>query len=340
MPRPLRIEYAGARYHVMCRSNRGAVVFAGEEDARLYLKTLAEVVERTDWRIHAFVLMRTHYHLLIETPTANLVAGMKWFQGTFTQRMNAMHQTWGHLFQGRYKAKVIDDGDLSYFQDVADYIHLNPAAAGLCGPVSSPSLESYTWSSYPLYLEAPSKRPVWIRTRNVLEHHRMKDTPRGRKAYRALMDVKALKAAGTGKQMQEEGRKGMERGWVHGEAEFRRRMLEHLRQELGTTATASNDAAQSRDMSETAAEESIRVGLRLLCLESSELVKLKKSHEAKLMLAAWIKTHHSVGNTWISERLSMGHRSLVGHCQSMIRKNPELKKKYDRFASRMDVRNR
>jgi putative transposase len=107
MPRPLRIEYEGARYHVMCRGNRETTVFGSDADADLFLKTLGEACARTDWKVHAWVLMSTHYHLLLETPHANLAEGMKWFQGAFTQRMNAMHKTWGHLFQGRYKGKGV-----------------------------------------------------------------------------------------------------------------------------------------------------------------------------------------------------------------------------------------
>ena len=95
MPRPLRIriEYPGARYHVMCRGNRESVVFGAEDDVALFLNTLSEAVGRTDCKVHAYVLMSTHDHLLLETPSANLVDGMKWLQGTFTLRMNAMHQT-------------------------------------------------------------------------------------------------------------------------------------------------------------------------------------------------------------------------------------------------------
>ena len=78
MPRSLRIEYPGAWYHVMCRGNRGSVVFGADDDVGLFLKTLSEVVGRTDWKVHAYVLMSTHYHLLLETPLANLVDGMKW----------------------------------------------------------------------------------------------------------------------------------------------------------------------------------------------------------------------------------------------------------------------
>ena len=85
MLRPLRVEYEGARYHVMCRGNRGATVFGTEEDVRLFLKTLSEAVQRADLVVHAYALMSTHYHLLLETPAGNLVEGMKWLQGTFTR---------------------------------------------------------------------------------------------------------------------------------------------------------------------------------------------------------------------------------------------------------------
>jgi putative transposase len=111
------------------RRGRGERVFAEAKDKEICLDTLGETVERTGWRIHAWVLMRTHYHLLIETPEPNLVDGMKWFQGTFTQRHNGYHGNRGHLFQRRYKAILIDDEHPEYFQRVADYIHLNPAAA-------------------------------------------------------------------------------------------------------------------------------------------------------------------------------------------------------------------
>ena len=87
----------------MGRGNRGAGVFKTDADRGLFLETLAEAVERTGWVVQAWVLMKTHYHLLLETPEANLVVGMNWFPGTFTQRYNSRHKEWGHLFQGRYK---------------------------------------------------------------------------------------------------------------------------------------------------------------------------------------------------------------------------------------------
>ena len=146
MPRPRRKEYLGAHYHVMCRGNNGQEIFISDDGRRLYLQTLTEVCEQTGWKIHAYCLMSNHYHLLLETPAANLVEGMKWFQGTYTQRFNAIFMRRGHLFQGRYKAIPIQtdplEGGLSYFRMVSTYIHLNPFRAGLAGESCGSKLET------------------------------------------------------------------------------------------------------------------------------------------------------------------------------------------------------
>ena len=109
MVRLLRMEYPEACYHIMCRGNQGKNIFETNKDSDLFMRTLGDVCERNGIIVHAWCLMGNH--LLIEPPKGNLVYTMKWFQGTFTQRYNAQHQLWGHLFQGRYKAKAIDDSD-------------------------------------------------------------------------------------------------------------------------------------------------------------------------------------------------------------------------------------
>ena len=147
MARSLRIEYAGAVYHAMARGNQGCPIFKDDQDRRNFLETLAEACEKTGWRIHAYVLMGNHYHLLVETPEGNLVAGMKWLQGTYTQRFNSRHKVFGHLFQGRYKAVIVDGTEADYFQVVSTYIHMNPARAKLIR-VGQERLKRYRWSSY------------------------------------------------------------------------------------------------------------------------------------------------------------------------------------------------
>ena len=104
MARSIRIEFPVAFYHVMARGNRREAIFADDDDRRFFLKTVGEACGMTGWRVHAWVLMNNHYQLLIETPEANLVAGMRWLQNTYTRRYNVRHGLRGRLFGDRDKA--------------------------------------------------------------------------------------------------------------------------------------------------------------------------------------------------------------------------------------------
>src|ERR1043166_5772249 len=106
MPRKLRVEYPGAIYHVMNRGDRREPVFRDDEDRERFLETLGEACLKTGWKVHAYCLMLNHFHLVIETPQGNLVAGMKWFLGVYTSGFNRRHKLFGHLFSGRYKSLI------------------------------------------------------------------------------------------------------------------------------------------------------------------------------------------------------------------------------------------
>src|SRR6266446_1507946 len=166
MPRKLRVEYEGAIYHVMNRGDRREPIFVDDEDRELFLQTLGQVCVKTDWQVHAYCLMGNHFHLVIETPRANLVAGMRWFLGTYTARFNRRHRLFGHLFSGRYKSLLVDGSGDGYLRSVCDYVHLNPARAGLLEPAHA--LKQYRWSSYPQYLQPPRRRVAWLRVDRVL----------------------------------------------------------------------------------------------------------------------------------------------------------------------------
>jgi len=105
MARLVRSEFEGAWYHVMARGNRREAIFEDNGDCESMLEVLGEVCERTGWQVHAWVLMGNHYHFVLHTPEANLVAGMKWFMNTYTRRFNCRHRRWGRLFGDRYKER-------------------------------------------------------------------------------------------------------------------------------------------------------------------------------------------------------------------------------------------
>ena len=203
MARPLRVQYPGAVYHVMARGNQGRDLFRDDQDRQRWLKTLAEACQKTGWRVHAYVLMSNHYHLLVDTLEGNLVAGIKWLQAAYTQRYNGRHKVFGHLFQGRYKAIIIDGNDDLYLQVVSTYIHLNPARAGLIGIGEEP-LKSYRWSSYPVYLKGDRKSAPWLRCAGVLSSLGLGE--KDGKGYEAYLEGRALELAG------KQGRKAWSRG--------------------------------------------------------------------------------------------------------------------------------
>lgn len=141
MARPLRIEYAGAVYHVTSRGNGGAAIFKDDKDRLTLLDILKRVNDRFNWMCHAYCLMDNHYHLVIETPDGNLSKGMRQLNGVYTMRFNKRHRTFGHTFQGRYKAILVQKE--SYLLEVVRYVALNPVRAKL---VRAP--EQWRWNSH------------------------------------------------------------------------------------------------------------------------------------------------------------------------------------------------
>jgi REP element-mobilizing transposase RayT len=141
MARPLRIEYPGAVYHVTSRGNARNDIFLDDEDRKSFLSILGAVVGRYQWLCHAYCLMDNHYHLMVETPEGNLSRGMRQINGIYTQLLNRRHSSTGHIFQGRFKAIVVDKD--SYLLELCRYVVLNPVRARM---VEQP--ETWTWSSH------------------------------------------------------------------------------------------------------------------------------------------------------------------------------------------------
>ena len=141
MTRPLRLEFANAVYHLTSRGNARQGIFFNDGDRELFLQTLAHVVSRYSWICHAYCLMANHYHLLIETPKANLSIGMRQLNGVFTQSFNRRHKRVGHLFQGRFKAVLVEKE--SYLLELCRYVVLNPVRVK-----GGTKTAAWKWSSY------------------------------------------------------------------------------------------------------------------------------------------------------------------------------------------------
>jgi REP element-mobilizing transposase RayT len=160
MARPLRIEYPGAWYHVMNRGRRTEKIFRDRQDYQMFIKLLEETSEMCNIRVAAYCLMTNHYHILVQTPDANIARSMRHINGVYTQRFNRKHHCDGQLFRGRYKS-ILVSGD-RYLLQLVRYIHHNPVKAGL---VNKP--DDYPWSSHKGYLSV-SKKWKWLHKEFIL----------------------------------------------------------------------------------------------------------------------------------------------------------------------------
>lgn len=299
MARKLRVEYSGAIYHVMNRGDRGEPIFKDDSDHRLFLETLSEACSKTGWQVHAYVLMHNHFHLVMETPNANLVAGMKWFLGTYTSRFNRRHKYFGHLFSGRYKALIVDGSGDGYLKTVCDYVHLNPSRAELLQP--DQRLRDFPWSSWLEYLKAPSKRWAWMRTDRLLgEHGIPKDSVAGRRELEQQMEA-ARKAEDT------KTYKPIRRGWCLGHKNFREELLEQISERIGL----NHGGVEVRESEERHAEGIVARELARRKWDEEELERRPKGDPAKARIAERLRRQATVTHAWIAQRLGMGTASTV-----------------------------
>lgn len=160
MARPLRIELAGGLYHVTSRGDRREDIFFTDADRRAWLDTFSQVCTRFNWVCHAWCQMTNHYHIVIETAESNLSLGMRQLNGVYTQTINRSHDRVGHVFQGRYKAILVEKD--SYLLELARYVVLNPVRARMVR-----KLEAWPWSSYHAMIGAEAT-PSWLQTGWVL----------------------------------------------------------------------------------------------------------------------------------------------------------------------------
>jgi REP element-mobilizing transposase RayT len=292
--RKLRIQYPAAIYHVMNRGDRREPIFCGDHDRQMFLDTLGQACEKTDWLVHAWCLMNNHFHLVLETPRPNLVDGMKWFLGTYTSRFNRRHKYFGHLFSGRYKALIVDGSTTGYLKSVCDYVHLNPARAKLLGPADS--LTVFRWSSFNEYLKPPRQRPSWLRVERLLgEWGIPKDSPAGREHFQRMTETRRMS------EDQQLVRK-IERGWCYGSEEFRQELLAQMETSFGRHHAGSEKQESAQAKAERIVTEELQ--RRKIALE--ELEQLKKANPLKLKIALRLRQETTMTWDWIAHHLFMG----------------------------------
>ena len=295
MPRQLRLQYPGAMYHLMSRGNRLERIFLNDVDRQDFLKTLAEACQKTGWQVHAYCLMPNHYHLVVETPEANLVAGMAWLQSTYTIRFNHRHQLFGHVFSGRYKSQLVEGSGNGYLRTACDYVHLNPVRARLLK--AGERLLAYPWSSYGAYLAAREHRPAWVRVDRLLGEHGIgKDSPAGREQFERWMERRRRE------ETDPEALKALRRGWCLGGAPFKREMLGRMSAGLkehhaGELHRASAELKADRIV----AEELKRRGWR-----EKELGQRRKNDPGKLEIAARVRRETTLPIKAIAARVRLG----------------------------------
>lgn len=299
MPRKLRLEFPGACYHVINRGNYRADIFKTEGARDAFELCLFEACVKSKWVMHAYVVMSNHYHLALETPDANLVSGMQWLQATFANRFNKLRGERGHLFQGRYKALLVEEG--GPLAQVCHYLHLNPVRARI---VTIEQLRDYRHSSY-WYLRQPKVRPAFLDVRTALiEAGDLTDTPAGWTKYGEYLAWQA-----------EEGPAGrnkayvsLSKGWALGTKDFKAALIKDHALAADTRAWETDGA---REIHEQQWRERIDECLRKIQKTAAEVQNDRKSAGWKIGVADELKRSTQAPNGWIAERLNMGSGTAV-----------------------------
>jgi len=293
MARRVRLEDAGNLYHVINRGNYRRDVFETDGAREAFGETLDKGCRRYGWVVHAYVFMRNHFHLALETPEPNLADGMHWLGSTFATRFNRYRKERGHLFQGRYQSLLIEDA--AALARVGAYIHLNPVRAHVVGPSE---VASFRWSS--LFRFARTEpRPPWLEARDVLRPLGCADDPAGWRAY-----VGYLAAIAEDEEAQERMEFAqMSKGWAIGTAGWRRAVAKELGQRALAVGLSESELREQKEV-------------RWQAILVRELARRKRRPEEvgeapararwKREVALVLREEGGAPFRWIAERLAMG----------------------------------
>ena len=291
MARPLRIEFEGARYHVINRGNYRSDVFGSVGAAKSFLLALEEAVERFHWVLFGYVVMRNHYHLAIETPKGNLSAGMHWLQSTFSTRFNRLRKEHGHLFQGRFFSSVLEDRHA--VRRVVDYIHLNPVRARV---VELGHAADFRWSSLSKLTKKQEMKGLTCRL--WLESLGLDCSAEGWGAYlRHLNDVAGIEDHGA-----------LRSAWAVGSQAWRRDLAKKYGRGMRREGLTKQ---QHIALQEATWEGRLRELLVGSGRSEADLEAGAKFANWKLYLARQLRDELGAKSNWLVKRLKMGKSSSL-----------------------------
>jgi putative transposase len=298
MARKLRLEFAGACYHVINRGNYRRDLFALPGSAAAFERVLFECCQRFSWRLHAFVIMRNHFHLAVQISKPDLSDGMKWLQGTWAMRFNRFHRQVGRPFQGRYKALHVEPGPA--LARVVNYIHLNPVEAQIS---TVKELGQFRWCS--LWHFLGKERPDFLRPQTALQESGVsEDCPGGWQRYLQHLGLLAAKSPGQWKERAE----ALTRGWCVGSEQFREGLKTEARRDgadLDRISLINSEQEAWHVERELEWERVLKRAAELLKIDLREL-PLRKSSLDKVRLAAVLRARTGASNGWLALRLGMG----------------------------------
>lgn len=297
MARKLRIEFPDAVYHVLNRGNYRRDLFVSAGEAGAFVTALEEAAEIYGWQIHAYAVMRNHYHVALRTPQPNLTEGMHWLQTTFATRFNRLHGERGHLFQGRYQALLVEDD--AVVGRLVNYIHLNPVRAKIVPPEQ---VAAFRWSSLPRFVRgvrfAQLEAATWLRGMGLA------DEAEGWVDYVERLRQLALDPA-------EQDRLGfgaMSRGWAIGTDAWRKAVA---RDHAHLAINPGLGAAEARALREAAWTARLEELLREAKQSRETAAEATKSAPWKVALALRLRRETGASIAWMAKILAMGRPDSV-----------------------------
>ncbi len=297
MPRLPRIQFPGALYHIFNQGNYQQELFPTSVEATSFIACLTITCKKMGWIVHAYGLLKNRYHLVIEIPSENLTEGLHWLQSTYANRFNRSRKQKGHLFQGRYKAILVEPGQI--LANLVNYIHLSPVLEKL---ITIEQLPQFRWNSFRSFHSG--NHPPFLHCSKWLRILQLTENQDTREIY-----YQHLKSLASDKDSQkEEGFLSMSNGWVLGSTDFKNSMLKKLEKLQSTKSWNTNEI---HELSERNWSQLLEKGMTHFQKTIEASRSDKKSAFWKLMMATWMRQQTNVSNKWLAENLHMGTPGTV-----------------------------